>query len=170
MKYENITTFKLTTKASKSKIYRFYKKNEELWNETQFKYGKRLFPVEHARYFDSEIMHDENKLLRQENHAMRNLIDNLVDKDSLQFRFWQLDWSFFTTVAYQLERNPKSCYRQMFALYEHLEQNYDDSIHAIIEPLESLFTDRNFNPRTIHMSFIYNWLDENKSYRSGFKN
>jgi hypothetical protein len=38
MKYENITTFKLTTKASKSKIYRFYKKNEELWNETQLKY------------------------------------------------------------------------------------------------------------------------------------
>jgi len=127
MKYENITAFKLTTKASKSKIYRFYKKNDELWQQTQLKYGKRLFPIDHARFFDSEIMFDENKLLRQENHAMRNLIDNLVDKDSLQFRFWQLDWSFFITVAYQLERNPKSCYRQMFALYEHLEQQYGDS-------------------------------------------
>ena len=69
-------------------------------------------------------MFDENKVLRQENQSMRNLIDNLVDKDSLQFRLWQLDWSFFITVAYQLERNKKSCFRQMHALYENLEQKY----------------------------------------------
>lgn len=66
MKYENLKTFIKSTKSSKSTIYRFYKKNEELWSETQFKNGKRLFPVDHARYFDSEIMFDENKILRQE--------------------------------------------------------------------------------------------------------
>ena len=37
MKYENITEFKITTKVSKSKVYRFYKKNEELWRETKLK-------------------------------------------------------------------------------------------------------------------------------------
>ena len=41
MNYENITEFKITTKVSKSKVYRFYKKNEELWNETKLKNGKR---------------------------------------------------------------------------------------------------------------------------------
>ena len=46
MRYENVTEFKITTKASKSKVYRFYKKNEELWNETKLKTGKRLFPVQ----------------------------------------------------------------------------------------------------------------------------
>ena len=86
MKYENITAFRITTKSSKSKVYRFYKKNEELWSETKLKSGKRLFPVDHARYFDSEIMYDENKILRQENQSMRNLIDCLVDKESLQYR------------------------------------------------------------------------------------
>lgn len=75
MNYENITEFKTTTKVSKSKVYRFYKKNEELWSETKLKNGKRLFPVDHCRYFDSEIMFDENKILRQENQSMRNLID-----------------------------------------------------------------------------------------------
>lgn len=99
MKYENITEFKITTKVSKSKVYRFYKKNEELWNETKLKNGKRLFPTDHARYFDSEIMFDENKILRQENQSMRNLIDCLADKQSLQHTFWQMDWSFFFTVA-----------------------------------------------------------------------
>ena len=100
--YENIKAFIITTKVSKSKVYRFYKKNEELWSETKLKNGKRLFPTDHCRYFDSEILFDENKVLRQENQSMRNLIDNLVDKDSLQFRIWQLDWSFFITVAYEL--------------------------------------------------------------------
>ena len=63
MKYENLKNFIISTKASKSTIYRFYKKNEELWNETKIPSGKRLFPIDHARYFDSEIMFDENKVL-----------------------------------------------------------------------------------------------------------
>lgn len=37
-----------------------------------------------------------------------------------------------------------------------------DGIHAIIEPLKSLFPDRNLNPRTIRMSVICNWLNEKK--------
>lgn len=37
-----------------------------------------------------------------------------------------------------------------------------DSIHAIIEPLKALFTDKNLNPRIIRMSVICNWLNENK--------
>lgn len=37
-----------------------------------------------------------------------------------------------------------------------------DSIHAIIEPLKTLFPDRNLNPRTIRMSVICNWLNEKK--------
>lgn len=37
MKYENITAFKIITKVSKSKVYRFYKKNVELWRETKLK-------------------------------------------------------------------------------------------------------------------------------------
>jgi len=142
MKYENITEFKITTKASKSKVYRFYKKNVELWNETKLKIGKRLFPTDHARYFDSEIMFDENKILRQENQSMRNLIDCLVDKDSLQYRFWQLDWSFFVTVAYQLERNKKSCFRQMHALYEHLENKYGDATALRLFFTSEPFTNR----------------------------
>ena len=37
-----------------------------------------------------------------------------------------------------------------------------DSIHAIIEPLKALFPDKNLNPRSIRMSVICNWLNENK--------
>lgn len=99
MKYEDLKKFIISTKASKSTIYRFYKKNEDLFAETKKPNRERLFPADLARYFDSEIMFDENKILRQENQSMRNLIDCLADKQSLQHTFWQMDWSFFFTVA-----------------------------------------------------------------------
>jgi integrase/recombinase XerD len=35
-----------------------------------------------------------------------------------------------------------------------------DNIHAMIEPLKTLFPDRKLNPKTIRMSVICNWLNE----------
>ena len=124
MRIENIKEFSKRTKNSKSTIYRFYKKNPDLWSETKMKSNKRVFPVEHARYFDSEIMFEENKLLRQENQSMKNLIDGLMDKDSLATRLWYMDWTFFGTVAYKADRNKKSCFKMMNTLYESLTDKY----------------------------------------------
>lgn len=124
MKIENLKEFIKSTKKSKSTIIRFYKKNEDLFLETEIKNGKRYYPTEHARYFNSEIMHDENKVLRLENQSMKNLIDCLVDKDSLQYRLWQMNWDFFFTVAYKTDRNKKSCFRQMHGVYENLISKY----------------------------------------------
>ena len=126
MRLENVKEFSKRTKTSKSTIYRFYKKNEDLWLETKFKYNKRLFPVEHEKYFNSELLHDENKVLSQQNKSMRNLIDCLMDKDSLQQTLWYMDWSFFGAVAYKFERNKKSCFRMMNALFDELNKEYGD--------------------------------------------
>ncbi len=142
MGYENITEFIRSTKVSKSKIYRFYKKNEELFTETKLKNGKRLFPIDHVRYFDSEVMFDENKILRQENKSMRNLIDCLSDKESFQYTFWQMEWSFFFTVAYKLERQKKSCFKQMHGLYDFLVQKHGDSTELRIFFTTEAFTNR----------------------------
>ncbi|MFH6935764.1 hypothetical protein [Flavobacterium sp. FlaQc-30] len=150
MEYENIIEFEKSTKASKSKIYRFYKKNEELFSETKLKGGKRLFPIGHTRYFDSEVMFDENKSLRQENHSMRNLIDCLSDKESLIHTFWQMDWSFFFTVAYKLERQKKSCFKQMHGLYNFLLEKHGDSTG-----LRMFFTTESFtNRKGYHNHFV----------------
>lgn len=37
-----------------------------------------------------------------------------------------------------------------------------DSIHAMIQPLKPLFPDKNLNPKSIRMSVICNWLNEEK--------
>ena len=150
MKYENITEFKITTKASKSKVYRFYKKNEELFSETKLKSGKRLFPVDHARYFDSEIMFDENKQLHQENKSMRNLIDCLDNKDPFPQTLWNMNWSFFFTVAYKLDRKKESCFRQMHGLYDFLLDKYGNDT-----TLRMFFTTEPFtNRKGYHNHFV----------------
>ncbi|PZX91848.1 hypothetical protein DOS84_18680 [Flavobacterium aquariorum] len=157
MKYENIKEFIISTKSSKSTIYRFYNKNEELWSEIQFKNGKRLFPADHARYFDSEIMFDENKILRQENQSMRNLIDCLADKESLQHTFWQMDWSFFFTVAYKLERNRNSCFKQMHGLYDYLAEKYGNATELRLFFKSEPFTNR----KGYHNHFVI-YIEDNR--------
>ena len=150
MKHENLKEFIASTKTSKSTIYRFYRKNKELFEETKMKNGKRVFPIEHLKYFDSEIMFEENKLLRMENQSMRNLIDCLVDKNSLQYRLWQLDWDFFFTIAYKSDRNKKSCFRQMHSVYETLISKYGDETGVRI-----FFTTEPFTNRTgFHNHFV----------------
>lgn len=150
MKYEDLKKFIISTKASKSTIYRFYKKSEDLFLETKKTNGKRMFPVDHARYFDSEVMFDENKILRQENQSMRNLIDCLADKNSLQHTFWKMHWSFFFTVAYKVERNKNSCFKQMHGLYDFLNEKHQNSTE-----LRMFFTTEAFNNRKgYHNHFV----------------
>lgn len=149
MKYECIKQFTGTTKCSKSKIYRFYKVNEELFAETKKK-GKRLFPVEHARYFDSEKMFEENKLLRKDSDNLKSLINCLSnDKDGFLTKLWMMDWTLFCTVAYVDERNQQSCSNQMRGLYNYLESKFKKA------DLRLFFTTEKFSSRDgSHNHFI----------------
>lgn len=126
MQFEKVNDFVKRIKKSRSTVFRFYAKNEELKEETKIKKKKRMIPIEHSKYFDSEIMFEENKELRSKNKAMRNLIDGLSNKNSLQTRLWYMDWSFFITVAYKTDRNKKSCYKQISSMYEMLIKKYGD--------------------------------------------
>jgi hypothetical protein len=157
MKYEGIKQFINTTKTSKSTIYRFYKKNIDLWAETKMKGNKRVYPTEHTRYFSSELMFDENVMLRQENQSMRNLIDCLVDRNSLQCRLWEMDWTFFGAIAYKLERNKKSCYKQIAGLFNHLNNLFGSQTK-----LRLFFTCEPFTNRTGYHNHFVLYVENNK--------
>ncbi|MFV8321805.1 hypothetical protein ACNQGI_02705 [Flavobacterium sp. LS2R12] len=123
--------------------------NEQLKAETKLK-GKRYYPESHLKYFSSEIMFDENKVLTLENRSMRNLIDCLVDRNSLASRLWEMDWSFFFTVAYKVERNKKSCFKQMHRMFEFLISKYGDDTS-----LRLFFTTEPFSNRAgFHNHFV----------------
>lgn len=142
MKYDKLQEFINRTKSSKSSIHRFYKQNDNLFAETRMKGKWRMYPVEHVRYFNSEIMFEENKQLRTENNGMKNLIKCLGDINSLQYTLWHMDWSYFMTVAYKNERNQKSCFKQMHGLYNFLIYKYGADTGLNIFFTTEAFTDR----------------------------
>lgn len=149
MKYD-IEKFIKVTQKSRSTIYRFYKKNKDLFAETSKKGNKTMYPEEHIKYFDSEAMFEENVILKQENKSMRNLIDCLVERNSLQSRLWEMEWTFFGTIAYKLERNKKSCYKQITGLFNHLNNMFGSQTK-----LRLFFTCEPFANRTgYHNHFV----------------
>jgi len=142
MGYETINEFVKRIKKSRSTLYRFYDKNKELKSKTKKEKRNRMIPIEHAKYFDSEILFDENKELKSINKSMKNLIDCLVDKESLQSNLWYMDWSFFMTIAYKAERNKKSCFRQMNSMYDMLIEKYGNKTDVRLFFTTEPFTNR----------------------------
>ncbi|MDB9960474.1 hypothetical protein OAD62_00085 [Oceanihabitans sp.] len=160
MKYETIKEFTKTTKTSRSSIYRFYTHNPDLFKKTKIENRKRVIPITHQKYFDIEIMHDEYNVLCSENKSMKNLIDGLMDKNSLCRTLWEMDWTYFITVAYKAERNRKSCYRMMDSLYEHLVSSFPEVTIRLFFTTEK-FTNRDghHNHLVLHIGKEYaDWI------------
>ena len=160
MKYETIKEFSKSAKTSRSSIYRFYNNNNDLFNKTKIEKGKRVIPIGHRKYFNMDIMHDEFNLLCTENKSMKNLIDGLMDKDSLCRTLWEMKWNYFITVAYKAERNKKSCYRMMDALYEYLVSLFADISIRLFFTTEE-FVNRNgyHNHLVLHVGKGYpDWM------------
>lgn len=160
MVYEKINEFTKRANISRSKLYRFYKKNTDLWEETKLKSNKRHIPTAHAKYFDNEVLFDELKTMMLENKSLKRLIDCLADKDTLQSTLWEMEWSFFFTVAYRAERNKKSCYRLMNSLYEELQAKYGDSTQ-----LRMFFTTEPFTNRAGYHNHFVIHIEDKKLYQ-----
>jgi len=145
MKYMNINEFSAKAKKSVRTVYRFYKKNAELKNEAKKKGIKNFYPTSHLKYFNSEIMYDECKVLELENKSMKNLIDELMDKNSFIRELWDMEWNFFYTIAYKFDRSKKSCFRLMHAIYEMLDEKYGNNTD-----IRMFFTTEPFKKREGH--------------------
>src|SRR6218665_26041 len=142
MIYETIKQFITTAKTSRSSLCMFYKKNDGLWEETKLKFNKRLIPKTHTKYFDTEILFDELQTALLETKSLKRLIDLIADKETLPTTFWNLEWTFFFTIAYKAERNKKSCFRLMTAMFENLNSKYGDSSDMRIFFTTEPFTNR----------------------------
>lgn len=127
MKYENINEFAKRVGKTRRTIYRFYNKNTDLQEETKKKSGRRLIPITHKKYWNTDILFDENKTLVKDNREAKNLIDYLYENDNpLAIKFWLMKWSMFVSVDYKHERNKTYCFSMMSKLYEKLEKDYGD--------------------------------------------
>ena len=156
MKYENIDAFAERVGKSRRTIFRFYTKNPELKIETKKK-GKRLIPIAHRKFWNSEILFDENKTLSDSNRMMRNLLDYLNEnKNQLANKFWGLDWSYFVSVDYKHERSKNYSITMMNKLYEMLEEKYGKETTIRIFFTTEPFANRNNGQHNHLMIYVEN--------------
>lgn len=165
MKYEDIDTFAERVGKNRRTIFRFYEKYLELKSETKKK-GKRLIPIAHEKFWNPEMLFEENKTLSDSNRMMQNLLDYLHEnKNPLANKFWGLDWSYFVSVDYKHERNKNYSISMMNKLYEMLEKKYgkDTTIRMFFttEP----FANRNNGQHNHFMIYV-----ENKTLGKGVLN
>ena len=125
---KTLTIIELLSKVDckRGKVYDFYKNNPELKEETNIKNRKRLYPESHVKYFSSEKMFEENKILSIDNKCMMNVIDRLYHKDTIASTMWFRPWSFFFTIAYKHERSKNYCRTQLDGCFYHLEKKYGE--------------------------------------------
>jgi hypothetical protein len=135
---------------SRSTLYRTYKESPELWDETTIKNGKRLIPEKHYKYFDRELLFRDNK-------SMRNLLDGLQDPNSLPYRLWYSNWTFFVTISYKLDRSQEACANRMRQLYDAIDEKFGRSTN-----LRMFFTSEPFvNRKGFHNHIVLN-IDNKK--------
>ena len=126
MKYVKLKEFIKKNKTSKSSLYRFYNKYPELFAETKLKGGRRLIPQKHTKYFNNEILLEENRKLLEENSSLTRLIYNLKDKNKLEHRLWNMDWTYFITIAPKNELRIDLCSSLINQLYNELIHQYGE--------------------------------------------
>lgn len=156
MKYENIDAFAKRVGKHRRTIFRFYNKNPELKNETKKK-KERLIPIEHKKYWNPELLFENNKLLSEENRMMRNLLEYLHDnKNPLANKLWGLDWSCFVSVDYKHERSKNYSITMMNKLYSVLEEKYGKQTTIRVFFTTEPFANRNNGQHNHIMIYVEN--------------
>lgn len=125
MKYENIDKFAERVGVSKRTVYRFYNKYPELRDEVKAGRPNR-YPVEHQKYWKSDLLYDNNQKLSKDIREAKNLLDYLYRNDNpLAVKLWRMKWSLFLTIDYKHERNKTYCFTMMNRLYDNLQTTFD---------------------------------------------
>ena len=150
MKLFNIKETSTQTGVSRATIYRFYEKNPDLWLETKIKTKKRLIPEAHLNLITKKNIYAKAILLGEQTTQLKRLVDLLADTNSIQYRIYQLNWDWFGTIAFKLDRNKKYSYHQMLQAFDYLIGLYGPEIDLRIFFTVEPFVNRNGT----HIHFI----------------
>jgi len=143
MKYEKIEKFAKRVGVSTRTIHRFYNKYPELKEETKGKRPK-LYPIEHKKFWKSELLFENNIRLVKDNREAKNLIDYLYNNDNpLAIKFWYMKWSMFVSIDYKYERNKTYCFTKMSHLYQNLADKFGNDTRIRMFYVTEPFANRN---------------------------
>ena len=125
MRLENIDEFARRVNRKRRTIFDFYRKNPELKLETKKKGIRRYIPVEHEKYWKSELLFNDNKKLNEDIRMTKNLVDYLhSNKCPYGNYFWGLEWTHFIGINYKEERSKDYCVTIMKKCFELLNKEF----------------------------------------------
>lgn len=109
----------------------------------KIKCGKKPYKYHHSllkRFLSPEVY----KIL-MENKSLRNTIRCVKETDTLAYKLFQLDWTWWCTVAYQKEFSEDQCREKMDKFYDHLAEKFGAETN-----LRMFYTTESFDVRQGH--------------------
>ena len=149
--------------VSRSTVNRFYKKYIEKGKERKRNGKKLLIPETHIKYFNFDLMLENEVRIMERMENMQNLLDCIRHKQDMPTFLYQMEWDIFGTISYRDELSAKNCYNRMKKLWNKIESKYQ-----INNSLRMYFTTEHYGLRDgYHNHFVI--YSENKKYLEGIK-
>jgi len=162
MRIENIDEFAKRVNRKRRTIFDFYSKNLELKLETKKKGIRRYIPVEHEKYWKSEILFENYKEICDEDKMKKNLLDYLFQKDKpLANYFWGFEWTYFIGINYKDDRSKDYCISKVQRCYEMLHKTFGHQTGLRLLFSTEAFSGRDFGQHNHAVLYV-----ENKSLRN----
>ncbi len=124
---KNLFNLKETTERtgmSRASIYRFYQKNQNLWNETKIIARKRKIPEAHLGLITRTNIYAKHIALDKDFTQLKKLVDVLAVPDSLQYKIYLLGWDWFGTVSFKRDYSKVQSYHRMSQAIDHIIDVY----------------------------------------------
>ncbi|WP_157514538.1 hypothetical protein [Christiangramia portivictoriae] len=128
--------------TSKSSVYRLINKYPHLKKQTKLVSNRKLIPLVFRKYFNMDLMIEDEKRLLDDSNDKKQLIDLILENPNKANFFWKMDWDLFVTVSYKNEMTSLACHNKMTKLFHNL-QHYNEHESS----LRMLFTTEEYGVR-----------------------
>lgn len=124
----------------------------------KIKHSKKPYKFHHSLL--KEFLSPNIYSLILENKSLRNTIKCLRETDSLGYKLFQLDWTWWCTVAYKYEFTSDQCRMQMDEFYKHVEEKFGSETGLRMYYTTESFDNRQGN----HNHFVFNVTNPKMRY------
>jgi hypothetical protein len=122
-------------------------------NTTKINTKKRPHKLHHSLL--KEYLSPEVYEVFLENKSLRNTIQCLRQTDSMGYKMFQLDWTWWCTVSYKDEFTPDQCRCRMDGFYHHILDKFGNNTN-----IRMYYTTESFNSRQgNHNHFVFDVTD-----------
>ncbi|MDR5591895.1 hypothetical protein [Christiangramia sp. SM2212] len=158
MKYYSMNEFLNKIEVSRSTVSRFYSKYTQKADERKPSGKRLLIPETHIKYFNFDLMLEDEARINKRMRNMEKLLDCIRHKEDMPTFLFQMEWNIFGTISYRDELSSKSSYNRMQKIWNKIETKY-----KVNNSLRMYFTTEHYGIRDGHHNHFVIY-SENKKY------